>query len=132
MPAIHPGWATDAVTSPRVRTAVVLGEGTVCVGRPATLGHHAAGQPGLPGGAGDGLDGQGRVALVDAGQGVAEADRSSGGDAGRQARDAALAVAARQFPERLQNSEVQIADGDNEPRRIRRRSLSGQPTRITG
>jgi len=37
MPAIHPGWATDAVTSPRVRTAVVLGEGTVCVGRPATV-----------------------------------------------------------------------------------------------
>jgi hypothetical protein len=37
MPAIHPGWATDAVTSPRIRTAVVLGEGTVCVGRPATV-----------------------------------------------------------------------------------------------
>lgn len=33
------------------------------------VGHHGAGQPGLPGGAGDGLDGQGRVALVDAGQG---------------------------------------------------------------
>ena len=30
------------------------------------VGHHGAGQPGLPGGAGDGLDGQGRVALVDA------------------------------------------------------------------
>jgi hypothetical protein len=37
LPAIHPGWATDAVTSPTVRTAVVLGEGTVCVGRPATV-----------------------------------------------------------------------------------------------
>jgi hypothetical protein len=47
---------------------------------------------GYRGGAGDGLDGQGRAALVDAGQGVAEADRGSGGDAGRQAQDAALAV----------------------------------------
>src|SRR4051794_37588430 len=45
MPAIHPGWATDAVTSPRVRTAIVLGEGTVCVGRPAGArrgGHHVS------------------------------------------------------------------------------------------
>ena len=60
MPAIHPGWATDAVTSPRVRTAVVLGEGTVCVGRPATVnvlpfggGQHGGAGPhllqGLPG-----------------------------------------------------------------------------------
>ena len=37
MPAIHPGWATDAVTSPRVRTGIVLGESTVRVGRPATV-----------------------------------------------------------------------------------------------
>jgi hypothetical protein len=47
----------------------------------------------------------GRAGLVEdgqqvgeVGQGVAEADRGSGGDAGRQAQDAALAVAARQSP----------------------------------
>lgn len=57
----------------------------------------AVGQPCLPGGVRDGLDREERVALADAGQDVAEADRGSGGDAGGQAQDALFPAAAREL-----------------------------------
>ena len=67
----HPlGWEADAVTSPRDRTAVVLGEGTVCVGRSPTVNILPVGG-GQHGGAGprllQGLAGEpdpGQVGLV--------------------------------------------------------------------
>src|SRR5208282_3747927 len=50
-----------------------------------------------PGGMGDGADDEARVAAVDAGQGVAEADRGSAGEAGGQEEHAPFPAAGRQF-----------------------------------
>jgi hypothetical protein len=48
------------------------------------VGHHVAGQPGLPGRAGDSLDHECGVAVADVGQGVGEADGSASGPGARR------------------------------------------------
>ena len=50
-----------------------------------------------PGGMGDGADGEARVAAVDAGQGVVEADESSAGDAGGQEEHPPFSSARGEF-----------------------------------